>query len=446
MSRTRKTALDDALSGYWRQAVSARRRFELGLIIGQIATSSVAADALLTAVPVPAESDSEEVQQFEDISSDWVQEYAKQIDHLLPGGISIIGLYVLSADPSRSVFDQASFYLRAVAEALTLPEEFETIVGGAQQQPSVHYVVHICPNSSKTSAKSIVDILDATKSDASPVDLKSVPSTSFKLKPFAASVAFNEPIAFFPSSSSSEDSSAVETVMDEVQQQLQPLAQRVYDAVGIVKKAQFSSTSSENSDTVIQFLTPAATAEAPRTFEGGSPNATATHEAAIAFLKRDFVKSLLVRAEMICEKWADDAGTLSDAPFVFRDGGAVPFPKRGRIPWRTSLGDCVHFPALLYVLQEESANEAVQNALEILGGVHEAGGETSVAFLESDSQQQQQQQQQKKKIPSNADSSHSHKQSAATTTTNGVLKLAVPIVLVVLLAILVQLLMAKAEK
>jgi hypothetical protein len=80
---------------------------------------------------------------------------------LLPGGIDIIGLYVLSADPSRSVFDQVSFYLRAVAEALTLPDEFEAIA--AQQQPSVHYVVHICPNSSKTSAKSIVNILDATK-------------------------------------------------------------------------------------------------------------------------------------------------------------------------------------------------------------------------------------------------------------------------------------------
>lgn len=56
MSRMRTAAVDAALSGYWQQLVKERRRFELGLVVGQIAASSGTSDALLTAIPVPSES------------------------------------------------------------------------------------------------------------------------------------------------------------------------------------------------------------------------------------------------------------------------------------------------------------------------------------------------------------------------------------------------------
>lgn len=93
---------------------------------------------------------------------DWVQEFAKQIDRLLPGGIQIVGLYVVSPDSARRVLDQASYYLRAVVESLQLPAAFASNAT-AIESSQVHYAVHICPNSSKRTAKTYLDILDVTK-------------------------------------------------------------------------------------------------------------------------------------------------------------------------------------------------------------------------------------------------------------------------------------------
>lgn len=55
MSRSRKPAVDAALSAHWQRAVTERRAFEIGLIIGQTSAAGVA-DALLTGIPVPSES------------------------------------------------------------------------------------------------------------------------------------------------------------------------------------------------------------------------------------------------------------------------------------------------------------------------------------------------------------------------------------------------------
>lgn len=111
MNRTRKPAVDAALSAHWQRAVSERRTFEIGLLIGQISATG-AADALLTGIPVPSESgtslcgfvdtscscvslsvpmaclitcmcgnstEDEDMRSFDDVSIDWVQEYAKQV-------------------------------------------------------------------------------------------------------------------------------------------------------------------------------------------------------------------------------------------------------------------------------------------------------------------------------------------------------------------------------
>lgn len=174
------------------------------------------------------------------------------------------------------------------------------------------------------------------------------------------------------------------------------------------------------------------------------PNA---QEAAITYLKQDFVNSLLLRVELVREKIADDDAATGS--FALRDGGEFAFPKRASLPcWPSSLGLCAHFPALLHVFQDEEKtadNEqklAVQNALEILGS-KESGSSSevaSLAFLESDSRPQQHNNDSK----SNKSNKNKPQQAVATTATakqgdsnNNMLFIALA-VLLVLLAIVAQ--------
>lgn len=153
----------------------------------------------------------------------------------------------MSAAPARAVFDDATFYLRAVVEALRVPKAFALANDAAN---GVHYVVHVCPNSNKTSTKSVFDLLDVTKSDAIPAELKSVAPLSsdalLSLKKFTTTVAIDELIAF--DVDSLEQGTAVvdemtEKVLDAVQQQLLPLVQRVQSATGILRNRRAANSS-----------------------------------------------------------------------------------------------------------------------------------------------------------------------------------------------------------
>lgn len=178
----------------------------------------------------------------------------RKIDRLLPGGITIAGLYVVSPAPSRTVVDEATLYLRAAAESLRLPEAFAALTADASAS-NVHYVVHICPNSSKTSAKSFVDVADATKTTSFPAELKTSGVGNIELREFATTVAVDEPIAFERAllESTSADQHA-ERVMLAVQTQLVPLAARVASAVAVAKRADSDRSAAE----VVQFLASAA--------------------------------------------------------------------------------------------------------------------------------------------------------------------------------------------
>lgn len=144
----------------------------------------------------------------------------------------------MSAAPARAVSDHATFYLRAAVEALCVPKAFALDDDARKStRASVHYVVHVCPNTNKTSAKSVFDLLDAAKSDAIPAELKSFASASdaLALKKFTTTVAIDERIAFEPSAHAVALDSAADKALDAVQQQLLPLVQRVQGAIGILK-------------------------------------------------------------------------------------------------------------------------------------------------------------------------------------------------------------------
>ncbi|TYZ62925.1 hypothetical protein PybrP1_003305 [[Pythium] brassicae (nom. inval.)] len=448
---SRKLAVDAALSGYWQQAVAARRGFELGLLLGVSSGGATPTEALLTGVRVPPESEDADARSFEDVSADWTQEFAKQVDRLLPGGVSVTGVYVLSAAPARTALDQATLYLRAMADALRVPEPFAALI---ETSEAPRYVVHVCANSGKTSARSVSHVLEASRTSAAAAELRG--GANVVLRKVTAAVAIDESVAFARSAivGGGDEDSVVERVVAALQPQLVPLAARVFAATAV-------STRRGDSD-VVQFLTSAQQTLPPReanlqaellrgSFRGAiscvayiaSGDALTTGRDAVATaaaaLKRDFLKSLLLRAELVAERWADAVDAPPMLSAVNGAVGTLAFPRRASLPWSSSLGACSHFPALLHVFRGEH-ELAVQSALEILsssGDADAAAGELSFLEAEPVAAPPQQQSKRGSNAARSAPSTATGTPGAASSSTGAVLYIALA-VLLALLAIVVQ--------
>lgn len=382
-----------------------RHRFELGFLIGQSdLVSSPANDVVLAAVEVPAEEpdldhDVEIVQSFEDLSVDWVQEIAKQVDRLLPGGVQILGLYVVSAADARSAIDQASVYLRAIASTVALPSE--CMDAKSAQVDEHHCIVHICTKTNTKSVTSYANMKDVARTATVPAELRSPTASTelLRVDKYTASVALAESIAFSSVQTRTPSAAAgaqiAEKRVDELQQQLQPLVQSVWKARGIAAGDPHQ----------IELVAPSR--EAAGIVGGGqcrgvvqcvafvrssTPRAL---ELATYYLKRDFVKSLVVRLELLLERLSEDTAA-GPALLALRDGGTVALPKRGLMKWcsgATQLTTGQRIQLSLHAFADDDQLHAVQAALEILSAGDELAGAdidqvaTSLTWLESDSEQ-----------------------------------------------------------
>ncbi|TMW64254.1 hypothetical protein Poli38472_012876 [Pythium oligandrum] len=400
MSRSRQVHVASSVDAYWSHAIQQRRRFEMGLLVGQSGVLS-ACDTVLAATQVPAECEDEAVASFEDVSSDWVCDVAKQVDRMLPGGIKILGLYVISASDPRSVMDQASCYLRAIAEAVAIPTEFQS----GLETDDVQCIVHISPSNSKRVAKSFWNLLDAAKTAANPAELKS-PSTASCLETtqYTATIAIDQLLSFAHLKVATEQpvdpTVVIEKRVDEARQQLLPFVQRIWHARGI--KSRQTESSSQRIDFLASFgaTSSSAASKEPVNSTGrcqGVIECTAFVPAdetsrpvdlAVLYLKQDFVKSLLVRIELLLERWTDDSivGSATQSR-TFLKGSRVVLPKRALLPWHsgvTTFSEALRLS--LHIFPDDHAIDAAQNALEILGATQESEvDEAQLEWLEDDS-------------------------------------------------------------
>ncbi|DAZ97985.1 TPA: hypothetical protein N0F65_005143 [Lagenidium giganteum] len=454
MSTKRTLALDAPLREYLAACVRQRKTFYLGLLIGQASVSSPA-DTVVAAVQVPSElgeccamslppmcslivwlamlwlkqtttnthnplktcqqtgcrtTPSRRVvterhlcdEGFRSSSSAelWLLMLC-QVDRLLPGGLTVLGLFVVSVDNARTVFDQASCYLRAVAEALAVPVNFQA----TGDDSSVYYILHLSPTTSQQTCKAYHSINDAPKTNVVPADLKPLPA-SFEPIKYVANVAVNETLAFTPITAAEGDDAIaiVERRMEEVTEQLVPLAAKVLQAIGVPMAKSLSASSTDNEVMLLSPLSeqlPQDVAVDSKQTLVGSLNGTISclafvsaaeadpFQSAVHYLKRDFVKSLRLRMELVLEKWADDAVEVAELQqqFLFRDGGNVCLPRRAAMTWQsTVLPTSARLTTSLHVFPDDDFPVAVRNALEILGV---PGAATDSASEEDDSKASQ---------------------------------------------------------
>ncbi|RLN60246.1 hypothetical protein BBJ28_00001401 [Nothophytophthora sp. Chile5] len=357
MSRARQVIVEDQVSAYWASSASA---FGLGVLVGQLSPSNVG-DFVLSAVPVPSEIESgEAASSLADVSVEWVQEVAQQVDRLLPGGISVLGLYVIAA---QDVANQAEPYLRAAAEAIQLPSS-------VRAADDVHYLALVKPGG--VTFKSYFDVVNVTKTLMLPAESKAQ-TTEFQFKQYRTLVDLDEPIPFVTVAPTATLASVemAERRTNELQTELQPFIRRVEGAMAVLKKTGDPEVQHMNMLT----LTPPASQKSIYGPVGGVKGAIScvafvaqdepeANEVAVNYLKRDFVKSLLLRVALAREKWAED------------DEGKT----RGTVPWQSSVSSSSYFLATIHVFPEDDAVEVVKNALEILGGAEEDDDEAWTAM------------------------------------------------------------------
>ncbi|GLD93687.1 hypothetical protein PINS_up002292 [Pythium insidiosum] len=382
-SKARQLHVADAVHRAWESAVQQRRAFEMGLLIGQSGLLS-ADDAVFAAVRVPSESETDDVTGFDDLSSDWVQEVARQVDRLLPGGVELLGLYVLSPGDAKAVMDQAAAYLRVLAQAIALPSEFHF---DGNSLDDVRCVVHVCPRSGKRSARAFLNLLDAPRTTSTTMELR-YPG-EIATRKVTTRVAVDETIAWTrlasnaSSLSSDEVAELVAQRLDEARHQVLPLVERIWNAHGVPCSTHEDSEASVMAmDLLTSGTIPVQDERRARALSASRlpgrlcgvlhcvalTQNSASDALAALYLKRDFVKSLLLRLELLVERASEDDSDLHDLT-ALTDGGVLPLPRRALLPWphdASATSSSARLALSLHVVSDE-LHSALQTAMELLG-------------------------------------------------------------------------------
>ncbi|CAH0475816.1 unnamed protein product [Peronospora belbahrii] len=360
--QVRQVIVDDQVTKFWSLHVE-NYTSRIGLLVGQLSCSN-SGDFVLALVPIPSESESSDVSRgLDDVSVDWVQEVAQQVERLLPGGLNVLGLYVVS---TGDISTQMMPFLRAVAEVVTLPSSI--IVGD-----NVHYLAFVSPKEGDVTFQSIYNVNDVNKIQMLLAGLKT-PVTDIEFKQYRTLIELEEPISF-ASVSPWADITATELVeehMNEVKNQLKPLFCRVEEASAVLKLTGDTEVQHMN----LLTLSPSKPKTLVKDPFGGIHGAIScvafvsqsepdANELAAKYLKRDFIKSLLVRVSLAHERWAEN--DEAEPNIVFKEGGAICLAQRGQVPWRSASVSSPHFFGTVHVFPDENPVQAVKNALEIVG-------------------------------------------------------------------------------
>ncbi|KAJ0395062.1 hypothetical protein P43SY_011450 [Pythium insidiosum] len=399
-SKSRQLHVADAVHRSWESAVQERRAFEMGLVVGQSGVLSPN-DLVFAAVHVPSESETDDVAGFDDLSSDWVQEVARQVDRLLPGGVELLGLYVLSPGDAKAVMDQAAAYVRVLAQAIALPPEFNF---GGSSLDDVRCVVHICSRTGKRSARALLNLLDASRTSSTAVELR-YPS-EIPTRKVTTCVAVDETIAWtrLPSSASSlpsdEAAELVAQRLDEARHQVLPLAKRIWHARGVPSRLE-KTADGDLQDMAMDLLTlgaaPVQDETRARALSASRlpgrlcgvlqciafTQTSAPESLAALYLKRDFVKTLLLRLELLLERASEDDTDLRELSALM-GGGALSLPRRALLAWPSAASSRLELT--LHVVSGE-LDAVLQTATELLGGHSDTATQLgSVVWLEGASE------------------------------------------------------------
>mmetsp|Transcript_10759 Transcript_10759/g.14761 ORF Transcript_10759/g.14761 Transcript_10759/m.14761 type:complete len:457 (+) Transcript_10759:1329-2699(+) len=157
----RKVFIEESAFAQYNERLQSSSFSEVGLLVGQMSPSR---DLVIGLVPTPAQNTEQDVIKsmgVQDIDEQWVAEHAKQLANLLPGGLFIVGIFIIA--PTEALKNKDA--------------QIQQMVFGVSKtrntklQPSDSIYLHVCSRTKKMTCKSF-DTTKGSSSSAWPADVK----------------------------------------------------------------------------------------------------------------------------------------------------------------------------------------------------------------------------------------------------------------------------------
>lgn len=151
------------MENYFSRLDTGNAAFITGLLIGQ---SSPQRDYIVLSTKTP-HRDQNSSGTLDNVDIEWVTEHAKQVSRMLPGGLTVLGVFLIV---SPELSKEATNLLRKVVFAVDKYLSKESLYEFTDEEASDRVVVHICSKTRKVVCKTF-DVRDP-KSSAKPADWK----------------------------------------------------------------------------------------------------------------------------------------------------------------------------------------------------------------------------------------------------------------------------------
>ncbi|XP_063742142.1 protein odr-4 homolog isoform X2 [Eleginops maclovinus] len=156
----RSYIVEDAVEGYLSELCEQRAGSVTGLLLGQ---SSPQRDFVVTATRTPP---TEETLAGNSVDKEWVTEHARQVSRMLPGGLSVLGVFIITDTEAKDTLTTLRQLVFAVENLISS----ETLWSPAEDDVTDCVALHVNRKTRKTFCRTF-DVKDP-KSTAKPADWK----------------------------------------------------------------------------------------------------------------------------------------------------------------------------------------------------------------------------------------------------------------------------------
>ncbi|XP_056379612.1 protein odr-4 homolog [Hyla sarda] len=163
--------VDEAVEKYFTKIIQQQKPYVTGLLIGHC---SLLRDYVLLAVQTPQKEEPGEVPKqragpprLDDIDEEWVSIHASQVNRMLPGGLLVVGVFLIT---SPELAKESQNTLRKLLFAVDKTSRKNRLWSPGENDPTDRAAVHVCSLTKKNTCRTF-DISDP-KSTAKPADWK----------------------------------------------------------------------------------------------------------------------------------------------------------------------------------------------------------------------------------------------------------------------------------
>ncbi|KAM4022319.1 protein odr-4 homolog isoform 2-T2 [Anomaloglossus baeobatrachus] len=163
--------VDEAVEKYFTKIISEEKSYVTGLLVGH---SSMQRDYVVLAVQTPKKEDQDEgpkkktgLSTLDEVDEEWVSIHASQVNRMLPGGLMVIGVFLITS-PELSKESQNT--LRKLLFAVDKSSKKNRLWSLSENDVTDRVTVHVCAASKKSTCRTF-DVSDP-KSTAKPADWK----------------------------------------------------------------------------------------------------------------------------------------------------------------------------------------------------------------------------------------------------------------------------------